>query len=629
MGKGNLNKVDYIVDEILKNNKNFKLKSIVEQDKEKEDIAKSINSALSELNEVGIDLVLKDLSVDPDEKFKAFIDSSGNIDILGILKKTSDVVNSKIEEAQREGFDIRKGSHRVLNNENALKKEDIIALVVLEGMVNNFKNLSREDRAAVVNNWNRLNKDQQAEIMEDYSEIILDGIDNLENEKDKEFVKSYSEKLKSDSKKIKNSNNKEEFTEEQKRKYGQQYMEYIKKTYPSLYKEFLKSLKTPNESFGKKDIVEIVDMFEAFRDSKNILLAKKIDEEIDCINKGYHSRMSKELKEEIEESLLIDSYRDTILSKNNLDKPKNEGQAEVEDIDIDAINISTKTVKDLTQKNKLIDYNEFKEVLNDIPKEMQKKSMIIYISTLKSFDITDITLLKSGNIDTVTLIEKFLKEDGLSPEIAKKLAKNDFNGHLFEYLENENKRREFFEELDKFLIHTKENEPEQPVITDSSIEQGIEKGILQQEEIEVDTEKVHSTQADLETKELSGSEDIKIENLNLEQKKVSEDVDKVTPKIEIIDSQGAELSQEESQEAEIPEKEQEDNTIKVFQGIDLANLLNSLSDMPDLKETDVIDVGKETGEVTKQVKVVDGKIVENPTDNPKTQEQNQDEKDEV
>ena len=114
MGKGNLNKVDYIADEIVKNNKKFKLKSIGEQNKEKDDIAKSINSALSALNEVGIDLVLKDLLVDPDEKFKYCIDNMGHIDVSGILKKTSDLVSSKIEEAQREGFDIKKGSSRVV-----------------------------------------------------------------------------------------------------------------------------------------------------------------------------------------------------------------------------------------------------------------------------------------------------------------------------------------------------------------------------------------------------------------------------------------------------------------------------------------------------------------------------------
>ena len=70
MAQGNPNKVNAIVDEIVENNNVFKSKSPTEQDKEKDSIAQSINSAISVLNEVGKELVLQELSVDPDEKFK-------------------------------------------------------------------------------------------------------------------------------------------------------------------------------------------------------------------------------------------------------------------------------------------------------------------------------------------------------------------------------------------------------------------------------------------------------------------------------------------------------------------------------------------------------------------------------
>ena len=100
MGQGNPNKVNAIVDEIVKNNSVFKLKSPIEQDKEKDSMARSINSALSVLNEVGKELVLQDLSVDPDEKFKGFIDSVGNIDISGLTKMAATIVKAKIEEEQ-------------------------------------------------------------------------------------------------------------------------------------------------------------------------------------------------------------------------------------------------------------------------------------------------------------------------------------------------------------------------------------------------------------------------------------------------------------------------------------------------------------------------------------------------
>ena len=107
MGQGNPNKVNAIVDEIVKSNSVFKLKSPIEQDKEKDSMARSINSALSVLNEIGKELVLLDLSVDPDEKFKGFIDSVGNIDISGLTKMTATIVKAKIEEAEREGINLR------------------------------------------------------------------------------------------------------------------------------------------------------------------------------------------------------------------------------------------------------------------------------------------------------------------------------------------------------------------------------------------------------------------------------------------------------------------------------------------------------------------------------------------
>ena len=185
-----------------------------------------------------------------------------------------------------DGFDIRKGSSRVLNNEKELRKEAIITVIALGAMVNDFKNLSQEDRAVVVENWNRLNKDQQAEVMEDYSEIILEGAENLKNQEDKEFAKSYAEKLKRDSIKIKNSKNKGEFTEEQKRNNGQQYIEYIKKEQPLLYKEFLQSVKNENKTFNEDDVVEVFDTFEAFMYKKTTQLAEELDNEIKILNLG-------------------------------------------------------------------------------------------------------------------------------------------------------------------------------------------------------------------------------------------------------------------------------------------------------------------------------------------------------
>ena len=53
MGVGKPDKVSDIVDEIVKNNNIFKLKSSVEQNKEKDSIERSIHTALASRNEIG------------------------------------------------------------------------------------------------------------------------------------------------------------------------------------------------------------------------------------------------------------------------------------------------------------------------------------------------------------------------------------------------------------------------------------------------------------------------------------------------------------------------------------------------------------------------------------------------
>ena len=153
MEQGNPNKVSAIVDEIVRNNAMFKLKSPIERDKEKYSMEKSINTALSELNETGKELVLEELAVNPDEKFKGFIDNAGNIDISGILKFTSSVVKVKIEEAQREGINLRKDGPEIVNGTN-FKPEDVIAMAAIGEMIPNYENLTDKQKASLFNEKN-------------------------------------------------------------------------------------------------------------------------------------------------------------------------------------------------------------------------------------------------------------------------------------------------------------------------------------------------------------------------------------------------------------------------------------------------------------------------------------------
>lgn len=161
MAQGNPNKVNAIVDEIVENNNVFKLKSPIEQDKEKDSIAQSINSAISVLNEVGKELVLQELSVDPDEKFKGFIDSVGNVDVSGLSQMTATIVKEKIIEAEKEGIDLRQGQSVFKDNTKSLLVGGVLTVAVIDTMIKNYDNLSNEDIGKLIFSYPDMSTEQQ------------------------------------------------------------------------------------------------------------------------------------------------------------------------------------------------------------------------------------------------------------------------------------------------------------------------------------------------------------------------------------------------------------------------------------------------------------------------------------
>lgn len=185
MAQGNPNKVNAIVDEIVENNNVFKLKSSIEQDKEKDSIAQSINSAISVLNEVGKELVLQELSVDPDEKFKGFIDSVGNVDISGLSQMTATIVKEKIIEAEKEGIDLRQGQPVFKDNTKALLVGGVLTVAVIDTMIKNYDNLSSKERQSLFNQWGDLSQEQKDIIYESTHKKINNS--NLNN-KDKKIL---------------------------------------------------------------------------------------------------------------------------------------------------------------------------------------------------------------------------------------------------------------------------------------------------------------------------------------------------------------------------------------------------------------------------------------------------------
>lgn len=504
MEQGNPNKVNNIVDEIVKNNAIFKLKSSIEQDKEKDSMAKSINTALSVLNEVGKELVLQDLSIDPDEKFKGFIDSVGNIDISGITKYTTNIVKTKIEEAEREGIDLRKDASTILKNEKKQIEESAISLVALDVMVNKFKKLSANERKDVLKNWNRLTQKQQAEVMENYADMIQEGSKNLKNESAKNLSEELAKTLKRDSEEL-SSEKKDELTKEEKNKKmkkSQQYIEHIKEKYSSLYKEFLQYMKDKNESISEKDVLEIFDAFETFRRKKTVFLAEKLKEELEKIERGEQTDFSQELHEEYRQIRDVPAERDEIMGEyfvgKNIRSKQVDEKEENDNVGENGTNVTGKkdfVLKDMDEiARQEENFREIQQISNDLSSE----SLQIYLNVLRSFNEECLIVFQNfeADQDRYDVLKVIFTADGISEEIAEILSKIDYNGQLFNILGDSTKREQFFGQLDQLIEQTKE-----PQLTDENIQQGIENITLREEEIVVATEQERVTQESQEVEQ--------------------------------------------------------------------------------------------------------------------------------
>lgn len=495
MGQGNPNKVNSIVDEIVKNNNVFKLKSPIEQDKEKDSMARSINSALSVLNEVGKELVLQDLSVDPDEKFKGFIDSVGNIDISGLTKMTATIVKAKIEEAEREGLNLRTGEPVFKNDNKISVVEGVLTVAVINTMITNFENLSQENRLLLLDKWGNLSRGQQAEIADKYASMIENGISNLGNEKDKEFARKVAKTTKGiandlrkphiDRDKVSNNDLQLERTKAEK------YWEYISTQSTNIYNAFLKYLKQERRIINPNDIdiLELIDIFENFRTQdyfKNVVEPTKQEEKE--IEKGEQKHFSRELVDKQEQHKSLIEAKTLIY---NIGTPE-----EIQDIKFDKIttkqqteenaqNINVATLNNTNRKDINLLNPQISQEIEQLPialategfsQEEISEAMKTYSEFIGGLNgKEDLHIFFDSESPTNEQICLGLKnvfenfKESLEPnsyKILQQLAQNDFGGHLQQILTNPQLLQETFLPALSAEIEKLEQQPIQDEHTD-------------------------------------------------------------------------------------------------------------------------------------------------------------------
>lgn len=473
MAQGNPNKVNAIVDEIVENNNVFKLKSPIEQDKEKDSIAQSINSALSVLNEVGKELVLQELSVDPDEKFKGFIDSVGNVDISGLSQMTATIVKEKIIEAEKEGIDLRQGQPAFKDNTRALLVEGVLTLAAVDVMVKNFKELSAQDRQLLIKNWDLLSSPQISSITKSMAELMKEYAEKASSHEEKEFSENMASVLGQDSTDLTDLSS---LTDSQ--------IEELYKDKIAFINGFKAFAETFNQNKPQASLREILEEHLRTQSKKDVQVSEKItDKELSDKKRkealNYSSDRIKETKRleyakdenflsrvgYSRESLrnLPTSEYDTLIENYEREQSRSSFQTP-ENADVPVEESTEKTLKDKISQ-------EIEQLPNKLIKEGFSQEEISEAMKMYSAMIQSIPLEEYEGMNSSEKIIEFFKSgmeppENKSDEILFIIAQNDFGGHLQEILTSP-------ELLQEKFLPTLENEIQkldEKQITDTELE---------------------------------------------------------------------------------------------------------------------------------------------------------------
>lgn len=483
MGQGNPNKVNAIVDEIVKSNSVFKLKSPIEQDKEKDSMARSINSALSVLNEVGKELVLQDLSVDPDEKFKGFIDSVGNIDISGLTKMTATIVKAKIEEAEREGLNLRTGEPVFKNDSKISVVEGVLTIAVVNEMIINYENLTDKEKSLLFddNVYMSMSDDTRKKLNEKvYEEATRKNLSKEERKK----VEESKRKLDLNEAYIEIMKQYPKFTFEKiiaeiRKKYPQFSEEEIIKQCKKYHnkensqKENIDAAKKDSSKYAKD--IKLIDIMYTY----NCLIGEgKISEAKNYIlnNKGI---IPDSVWSEIHKNGKFVSFKEyTLEEAKDFQKIHEELSKKEPKVTPKKIEKHKQEIESIRQLEEEIQYTEIEQLPIALAKagfsqEEIKEALKNYTSLIKEFDeeIIDSIKDKDNNELKEWLKELFDDEEEFPvsenvKKILQQLAQNDFGGHLQQILTNPQLLQETFLPALNAEIEKLEQQPIQDEHTD-------------------------------------------------------------------------------------------------------------------------------------------------------------------
>ena len=180
-------RIELIVDDIAKDNVEFKAKTIPQQNAQKTDMILSISKSIAGLNDVGQNLVLNDIEKEVRENRIDIIDSSGNINVTELTRFTSTLVKAKIDEFERQGINLRLDS-QITGDSKISVTETVLSVAVINEMVNNYENLSFKDRTALLDNWENLTNAQRSQISMTKSKMLLKRAEEIDDPQSKKAL---------------------------------------------------------------------------------------------------------------------------------------------------------------------------------------------------------------------------------------------------------------------------------------------------------------------------------------------------------------------------------------------------------------------------------------------------------
>ena len=180
-------RIELIVDDIAKDNVEFKAKTIPQQNAQKTDMILSISKSIAGLNDVGQNLVLNDIEKEVRENRIDIIDSSGNINVTELTRFTSTLVKAKIDEYERQGINLRLDS-QITGDSKISVTETVLSVAVINEMVNNYENLSFKDRTALLDNWENLTNAQRSQISMTKSKMLLKRAEEIDDPQSKKAL---------------------------------------------------------------------------------------------------------------------------------------------------------------------------------------------------------------------------------------------------------------------------------------------------------------------------------------------------------------------------------------------------------------------------------------------------------